>query len=354
MVRTVQAARPKPEVNKPAITTRARHKGFFPLPVSSAPIIERVSVESSMWFPEVTGFFKDGWHDLSEIWKEASTSGQGMMDMAVQELTEVSREVSSFSQEIVSDLKDTTMQLRELSMDAPEQLQEHSKNYSNDLSDVIRNLLPTTMDCTSGCCNVDEQLEIIVPCKEEHVGGSKETSPQAAVTLQAAPCTRWATAVSYAKVPCAEADEDFTKPAGLCQNGNGATVTTSHHQESRDAASEELAQDKFGGARPWVSFLDQERSHQSGKDEMGLPTERSHQSSSTRAASTRAVETPSPSVRGTSPPWSPVRGRSPPWSPEQISPDPRNLVVWHNITGSAVSSCESIDTDKALSAFMPL
>lgn len=327
MVRTVHATRPKPEVIKPAITTGARHNVFFPLPVSNAPVKERISGESNVWFPEVTSFFKDGWHDLSEIWKEASTSGQGMMDLAVQELTEVSREVSSFSQEIVSDLKDTTTHLREISMDAPE----HD----------LQNLLPATMDCTSECRNacldsVDEQLEIKVPRREAHVGGPfEEISPHAVVTLQTAGCARWDAAVGHAKVPCAKADEDFTKPAGPCQHGNGAAVTTSYHMEPQDAASEELAKDKFWWSRPWVSFLDQGTSSWSRE-------------------TTRAVESPTPSVRGTSPPWSPVQGKSPPWSPEPISPDPRNLVVWQNNIGSAVSSCESIDTDNALSAFSPL
>jgi len=344
-VRTVQTTRPAPEdeinrapftLTKPAFTKPARrHKGFSSLPVVDSPVIRRDSGECHKWFPDVTNFFKDAWRDLSEIGKEASTFGQCIMGVAVQELTEVGREVSSFSMDVVSDLKETAMELREISMDAPEQLQKSSKDFPA----VIRNLLPTTLDCTSGCGSVglapcDEQLELTTQSTDEHVVGSGETASQAAVTFQTAPRARWIAGVSDAKVSHASAYEDFTKAgtqpssqaARPCQHGNGATVTSGHCKEPCDAAFEELAKDKFWWARPSVSFV-----------ERGA-------SSCSQASSTCAGESPAPSARGNSPLWSPI----------QTPRDPRTLVNW-DITGSALSGAwESIDTNNALSAVLPL
>jgi len=366
MVRTVQTTRPEPAdgVNrapgfhaKTAFTKSGRRKnGFSPLPTVDAPGRRRDAGKPNQWLPDVTNFFKDAWRDLSEIGKEASTFGQGIMGIAVQELTEVGRELSSFSMDVVSDLRETTMELREMttelrqiSMDAPEQFQQSSK----ELPDVIRNLLPTTMDCSGGC---GEQLDLTVVSTADNVSVSEETSSQAAVTFQTSPRARWIAGINHAKVSHASTYKDFTKAAGPLQHGNGATVTTSHYKEPCDADFEEFAKetahvqktlhkqtgdhhgtrrdtvvdctigDKFWWARPPVSFVDRGASSWS------------------QSSSTCAGESPAPSARGSSPLYSPI----------QTPRDPRTLVNW-DMTGNALSGAwESIDTNNALNAASPL
>jgi len=249
--------------------------------------------------------------------------------------------VTSFGMDVVSDLKDTTMELRKLSMDAPEQLKERSRNYSNDCPDVIQNLLPSTMDCIGGCGNAclppeDEQLELTVHITEEHVIHSEETSPRAGLSFHTTTHARWTAAVSHAKIPSAEAVEDFTDAAGPYQNGNDDKVTTRHHKEPGDAAFKEFAKDNFWWARPSVSFLDQ-------------GTLCSHSSS------TRAGESPTPSVRGISPAWSTIQTpvQTPIQTPIQTPREARTLVNLH-ITGSTFSSWESIDAYTTSSAALPL
>jgi hypothetical protein len=222
MVRRVHTARPAPEPAlplKPALKAKGRrHNGFCPLPVSDAPVTAEDSGKSRTWFPNVTNLFKGAYQDLREFGKEASTFGQGIMGMAVQELTEVGREV-------FSDLKETTMELQEISKDA----QEQSRLYSRDLPDVIRNLLPPSVDCSAVCGNVsDEQLELNVPCAEEHLGVWEEPSVQAAVTFQTSPRPRRSLSGTSAYA-------DFAKAAGPCQNGNREAAATSHQKEPHDS-----------------------------------------------------------------------------------------------------------------------
>jgi len=210
MVRTVQVApvravlSPKP---RPAVTTKAENRsGTSPVPATAW----YNAGDSNSWFPDVANFFKGAWHDFGEIKSEASTLGQGIIGMAVQELTEVGREVSSFSMDVVSDLKE----LRDISMDTPEQFRELSRSLSMDVPDDFRRMLPTTLDCTSGWGNVGQypqcrHVALSPQCTEKPMCGSEAASPQSVVTLETDLSAVLNDAVHYAKDPFIDIDEEI-------------------------------------------------------------------------------------------------------------------------------------------------